>query len=57
MLFVRESFVFKAMILANRMAEKGDRKSKRSQNTQDTPETRNLAVLELRMCVSYVFER
>jgi len=32
----------------NRMAEKEDRKIKRSHNTQKTPETRNLAVLELK---------
>jgi len=32
---------FKAITSPNRMAEKEDRKSKRSQNTQKTPGTRN----------------
>ena len=50
-LFVNLSF-FKAITSLNRrMAEKKDGKGKRSQCTQNTPATRNLAVLELRVWV------
>jgi len=49
-LVVNLSF-FKAITSLNRMAEKKDGKGKRSQCTQNTPATRNLAVLELRVWV------
>jgi len=41
-LFVNLSF-FEPITSLKRMAEKEDRKSKRFQNTQNTPETRNMS--------------
>ena len=49
-LFVNLLF-FIAITSPNRMTDKEDRKSKRSQDTQNTPGTKNVATTKLRMCV------